>query len=141
MSKILFSFSNRSIDSGLGVIRIITGLLMFYHGLEIFKTETMQNYLTWEVIKTLPFPEFMVYLGKAIELVTGLFFIFGFLTRISALFMAVNMLFICFYIGSGKFYYEDQHPFLFAILALVYFFKGPAGFGLDNLISKSDKNE
>lgn len=141
MKKILFNFSNQTIDSALGIIRILTGLMMFYHGLEIFNSGTMQNYLTWEVIKALPFPGFMVYLGKGIELVTGLFFVLGFITRISALFMAVNMLFICFYIGSGKFYYNDQHPFLFATMAMVYFFKGPAGFGLDNLISKSDKNE
>jgi len=120
--------------NGLLTIRIITGMLMFYHGLEIFKPDTMKMYQEWDVIKALPFPVFMTYLGKGIELVSGLCFILGLFTRIAALFMAINMLFICFYVGSGKFYYEDQLPFIFAILAMVFFFTGYIKFGLDSLI-------
>ncbi len=107
--------------SGLAIIRIVTGLLMLYHGLELFDSAKMDEYLKWDVIKKLPVPEIMVYIGKGIELVGGIFFILGFLTRIAALFMAINMFFICFYVGNGKFYYEDQHPFVFGLLCLVFF--------------------
>lgn len=124
-------------QNGLAVVRILTGLLMFYHGLEIFDPGTMKKYLEWDVIIALPFPGFMTYLGKGIELITGLFFILGLFTRMAALIMAVNMLFICFYIGSGKFYYEDQHPFIFAMLATVFFFTGSVKFGLDNHFFKN----
>ena len=122
---------------GLASIRILTGLLMAYHGLEIFNSETMRMYAEWDVIKALPFSYFMPYVGKSIELITGIFFVLGLYTRFAALFMAGNMLFICFYIGSGKFYYEDQHPFLFALIALVFFFTGSVKFGLDNRTSKN----
>jgi len=125
--------------NGLVMLRIITGLLMAYHGLEVFKPELMKEYATWEVIKIMPSPLFMVYLGKVLELVTGILLAIGLFTRIAALFMFVNMIFICFKIGNGKFYYEDQHPFLFALLALVFFFTGPIKFGLDNYLFKKRK--
>lgn len=123
--------------SGLAIIRIVTGLLMLYHGLELFDSAKMDEYLKWDVIKKLPVPEIMVYIGKGIELVGGIFFILGFLTRIAALLMAINMFFICFYVGNGKFYYEDQHPFVFGVLCLVFFFSGAGIWSLDEKMSLS----
>jgi putative oxidoreductase len=37
-------------------------------------------------------------------------------------------------VGAGKFYYEDQHPFIFALLALVFFFTGPVQWSLDKIV-------
>jgi putative oxidoreductase len=125
---------------GLVTIRIITGWLMIYHGIEIFNSDTMKMYLEWDVIKTLPLSNIMPYLGKSIELITGILFVLGLFTRVAALFMAGNMLFICFYIGSGKFYYEDQHPFLFAALALIFLFTGSVKFGLDNYLLRNSND-
>jgi putative oxidoreductase len=125
--------------NGLVLLRIITGLLMAYHGLEVFKPEVMKGYTEWEVIKIMPAPLFMVYLGKGLELVTGTCLAIGLFTRIAALFMFIDMIFICFKVGNGKFYYEDQHPFIFALLALVFFFTGPVKFGLDNYLFKKRK--
>lgn len=118
-------------DRGLASLRILTGLLMAYHGLEIFQPEVMRSYQDWDIIKKLPAPVFMVYLGKGLEFVTGLAFVLGLFTRIAALLMAADLLFICFVIGNGRFYYEDQHSFIFALLALVYFFTGPVKWSLD----------
>ena len=129
----LFSTDPLWQTNGLVALRIITGLLMAYHGLEVFKPEVIKGYAEWEVIKKLPFPLLMAYIGKGLELVTGICLAIGLFTRIAALFMFINMIFICFKIGNGKFYYDDQHPFIFALLALVFFFTGPIKFGLDNL--------
>jgi len=116
---------------GLVFIRILVGALMAYHGIEIFDRSVMEVYLQWDVIKALPAPEFAVYSGKAVELLTGICFILGVFTRIAALLMMADMLFICFYVGSGRFYYQDQHPFLFALIAFVFFFTGPVKWSLD----------
>ena len=126
-------FSSRPLwaENGLAILRIIIGLLMAYHGWEIFHGEVMATYQTWEVIQQLPFPKFMVYFGKFLELFTGICFILGIFTRIAALLMAINLLFICFVVGNGRFYYEDQHPFLFVLLAATYFFTGPVKWSLD----------
>lgn len=135
----LFSSSPLWQSNGLFLLRIITGLLMTYHGWEIVTPATMQEYLKWDVIKSLPSPETMIYLGKGVELITGICLTLGIFTRIAALLMAINMLFICFKIGNGKFYYEDQHPFLFAMLAMVFFFTGPVKWSIDFLLVKSKK--
>lgn len=136
MPHAMFSSKPLWLDTGLGVIRIVVGLLMAYHGLEIFQPEVMANYQTWDVIKKIPYPVLMVYLGKGLEFVTGMCFVLGIFTRIAALLMAIDLLFICFVVGNGRFYYEDQHPFLFALLAMVYFFAGPVKWSLDQRIFK-----
>jgi putative oxidoreductase len=132
----LFSSESLWQENGLAFIRIVTGLFMAYHGWEVFESTKILEYSKWDSIKDLPAPLFLAYLGKGLELLTGLCFVFGFMTRIAAVFMAVNMLFICFKIGNGKFWYEDQHPFLFAMLAMVFFFVGSGKFGLDYLLFK-----
>lgn len=123
-------------STGLATIRIIVGLLMAYHGIEIFQPETMKVYQDWDIIKKLPAPVMMVYLGKGLEFVTGICFVLGIFTRIAALLMAIDLLFICFVVGNGRFYYEDQHPFLFALLAMVFFFTGPVKWSLDERLFK-----
>ena len=131
MSNALFSPQPLWQNNGLAILRIITGLLMTYHGAEIFDRTKMLPYMEWDVIKSLPAPETMLYIGKGLEFVTGLCFVLGLFTRIAAIMMAVDMLFICFKVGGGKFYYQDQHPFLFALIALIFFFTGPVKWSLD----------
>ena len=137
--KKIFSAEPLWQTNGLVLLRVITGLLMAYHGLEVFKPEVIKGYTEWDVIKNLPAPLFMVYLGKGLELITGVCLAIGLFTRIAALFMFIDMIFICFKVGNGKFYYEDQHPFLFAMLSLVFFFTGPVKYGLDNYLFKKQK--
>jgi putative oxidoreductase len=124
-------------QTGLATIRIITGLLMAYHGWEVFDSTKMAEYVKWDVIKTLPAPLAMVYLGKGLELVTGICFVLGLFTRVAALLMVLDMLFICFKVGNGRFWYEDQHPFIFALLALLFFFTGPVKWSIDLLWFKN----
>lgn len=135
----LFSSEGYLMKEGLATLRILTGLLMAYHGLEIFNAEIMKGYAQWDVIKSLPFSTSIAYVGKGIELVSGICVAFGAFTRVASLMMAINMLFICFRIGKGRFYYEDQHPFLFALIALVFFFTGPVKWALDFLLFKKSK--
>ena len=122
-------------ETGLASIRIIVGLLMTYHGWEVFDRATMEPYFEWDQLKALPRPaEFMAYVGKSLELISGICLTIGFLTRFAALFMSINMLFITFYIGNGLFYYQDQHPFLFAIIGFIFFFTGPVKWSVDQKV-------
>lgn len=130
MANKIFSSDPVSMEKGLATVRIITGLLMAYHGLEIFNRELMIGYVNWDVIKGLPAPEFMVYLGKGIELVGGLLLAAGLFTRLAGLLIMINMLFICFFVGSGKFWSEDQFPFLFAVIGFLFYMTGPGTWSL-----------
>lgn len=137
--KKLFSSESLAQRNGLVFLRIVTGLLMAYHGLEVFKPDLIKGYADWDKIKVLPYPLVMAYIGKGLELVTGICLAIGLFTRISALLLFINMIFICFYIGNGKFWYEDQHPFIFALLGLVFFFTGPIKLSFDNVLFKPKK--
>jgi putative oxidoreductase len=125
-----------NIVKGMGVIRIVTGLLMAYHGLEVFSPEKMNMYMEWDSIRQLPLGKVLLFFGKGGELVTGILLVLGWFTRISALVMALIMLFICFFIGNGRFWYEDQHPFLFGLIATIFAVYGPGAWALDNLKKK-----
>ena len=112
---------------------------MAYHGWEVFDNSKMNEYANWNQIKVLPSSLVMVYVAKTLELVTGIGFMLGIFTRIAALLMAGIMLFVCFFVGNGRFYYEDQHPFIFALLALVFFFTGPGSFAMDRILFRNAK--
>lgn len=132
MSSPLLSPQPLFYSTGLAIIRIFVGAMMAYHGWEVFDRATMEPYFAWEKIKALPLPpETSAYLGKGAELVSGLMLMFGFLTRIGSIIIVINMLFITFYMGDGIFYYQDQHPFLFAVIGAIFFFTGPVKWSVD----------
>jgi putative oxidoreductase len=118
-------------DTALALLRLTTGTLMAYHGLEALDAAKMAEYATWDVIKNLPAGGFMVALGKWIELIAGIGLAAGLFTRLSAISIAAVMAFITFKVGGGRFWYEDQHPFLFVLLALVWFFIGGGPWSMD----------
>jgi len=116
---------------GLALVRIIVGLFMIYHGIEVFNKETMAGYSTWKQFSNTSFALVLVYIGKSAELLAGILLTIGLFTRIASLVLIVTMLYIAFFVGNGKVWYEDQHPFLFALLGLVFIFTGPGKWSLD----------
>jgi putative oxidoreductase len=116
--------------TGLTLIRLIVAFFMIYHGAEIFSAEKMNEYLKWDLFKNAS-GKTMVYIGKGAELVGGVFLFIGLFTRLAALVLAGTMGYIAFFVGHGKIWYEDQHPFLFVLLILVFFFTGPGRLSVD----------
>ena len=124
----------------IAVIRIIVGLLMIYHGWEIFSAAKMNEYAAWDSFKDHSSPLIMVYIGKGAELLAGLLLTIGLCTRIAALFLIFTMLYIAFIVADGRVWYEDQHPFLFVLLGGVFFFRGGGKWSLDESLSRK-KND
>lgn len=131
--KSIFSVAPIWQHKAMGIVRIILGLLILYHGQELFHAEIMNEYFSWEIFSS-PVGKVMVYIGKIFELIAGISLTFGVLTRVGAMLIIGNLTFITFFVGSGRFWYEDQHPFLFVLLGIIYFFNGPGAWSLDNLI-------
>ena len=123
---------------GLAMVRIITGLFMAFHGWEVFDPGKMNAYLEWDQFKHAS-ASLMVYSGKTAELAGGLFFMLGLFTRLAAVVIIGTMCYISFFVGGGKIWYEDQHPFLFVLLALVFFFLGGGKWSLDRLLFEEEK--
>jgi len=118
-------------QEGLALVRVIIGLFMIYHGIEVFDRETMMGYSTWAQFKDMSSPVLAVYVGKSAELLAGILFCIGWCTRLAAMVLIITMLYISFVVGHGKVWYEDQHPFLFVLLGLVFIFTGPGKWSLD----------
>ena len=131
-----FSSSPLWQTAGLTLIRCIPGAFLIYHGSEIFSESKIAGYLEWDIFKN-SYGKFLVYSGKASELIAGIFFVLGFLTRVASLFTIGTMIYITFFLGHGKIWYEDQYPFLFVIIGFLFIFTGPGSFSLDKVIFKS----
>jgi uncharacterized membrane protein YphA (DoxX/SURF4 family) len=134
MIKRFFSPDGLLQDTGLAFIRIIVGVFLIYHGWEVLAEGKMTDYAKWLTELHFPFPLLMAYLGKTTELVSGIFLTLGLYTRLAVVPLAITMLVICFGMGKGRIFLEDQHPFLFVLLALVFFFTGPGKWSLDRVI-------
>jgi len=127
--KPILSVIDRNQNEGLALIRVITGFFMVYHGWEIFEPVKMKGYFEWDQFKT---SAWLAYAGKAAELIGGFFLAIGLFTRMASLLIAGTMFYISVFVGNGKVWYEDQHPFLFVLLALVFFFTGGGKYSFDH---------
>jgi uncharacterized membrane protein YphA (DoxX/SURF4 family) len=136
--KQFFSSAAGYQNEGLALVRIITGFFMAYHGWEVLDYEKMHSYLQWDQFKSSS-ATFMIYAGKTAELMGGIFLMFGLFTKIAALVIVLTMFYISIFIGNGKIWYEDQHPFLFVLLGVVFFFIGGGKWSLDHLFFDSNK--
>ncbi len=125
-------------ESILAILRITIGLLLIYHGYEVFDATTMKGYLEWDDFKS-PLGAFLVYAGKGAEFVAGVLLTLGFLTRLGALICIGTLAYITFFVGHGKFWYEDQHPFMFVLFGVLFFFMGPGKWSLDGLLFPNKK--
>ena len=121
-------------NKGLAVLRIVTGLLMAYHGWEIFDRSIMAGYLERDDMKFLPFPEFMIYLGKSLELVSGILFVLGLFTRFACLIQIPILLGAVIFVNSNRDLLRPYSALVVSIvvlLLLIYFLivgNGPLSF-------------
>jgi putative oxidoreductase len=138
MMKTLFSPTPIWGDQALAVVRIVTGLLLAYHGLEVFDAELMRGYAEWDMFKGSA-ASFMVYSGKGAELIAGIFLVIGLFTRVCGVIVIATFLYITFLVGHGKFWYEDQHPFMFVLLGFLFTFLGPGAWSVDAILFKKNK--
>jgi putative oxidoreductase len=120
-------------NTGIALVRILIGFFIAYHGWEVFDATKMKTYTEWDTFKG---SSFMPYLGKGAEFVAGVLLMFGLLTRAASLIIIGTFLYIVFFVGKGKFWYEDQHPFLFVLFGMLFLFTGPGSLAIDNLIFK-----
>ena len=133
MVKRLLSPHGLWYHEGLALVRVTTGILMTYHGYEVFMVDKMDGYHQWLSDLKFPSPAFMAYLGKGAELIGGILLTLGLFTRFAAILIAITMAVVCFGMGDGKFMTNDQHPFLFVLISLLFFFTGAGKYSLDYL--------
>jgi putative oxidoreductase len=122
---------------GIAIVRIITGILLVWHGWECFDAEKMKMYTGWFIERKYSNPELWAYAGKVAELLAGIGFVLGLFTRLASIATIAAFLGVIFILGDkGKIFQGDQHPFLFILLAVVFLFTGPGAISADGFIFK-----
>jgi putative oxidoreductase len=134
--NILFSSSPYAQQAAIGIARIILGSFLIFHGKEVFDETLMNEYAKWESFKNFSSPSLVTYTGKAAELLEGILLVLGLLTRPAYLLVIATFTYITFFVGKGKFWYDDQHPFMFVLVAAILFFTGPGNWSLDSKLFK-----
>src|SRR4030095_7932857 len=81
-------------ERGLVLIRIVVGIMLIRHGIEVFDSQMMIDYGKRTSDLHFPLPQFTAYLGKSMELIGGISLLFGFLTRIITIAIMITFLFI-----------------------------------------------
>lgn len=125
--------SNDSLPIGLDVIRVISGVIIFSFGLEIFDSAQIAGYTEWLTDVHMPLPKVMAYVGKLSELIFGLCLAIGFLTRLSTVPLMITMCVINFVMLDGSLRTE---PFYLLLIFASFFFVGSGSISLDSFIYK-----
>jgi putative oxidoreductase len=131
--KMLFSITPFYSNVILGLLRITIAIFLLIHGKEVFDATKMQEYSTWDTFKT---SAILPYIGKGAEFVAGVLLLLGLFTRLACMITIGTFAYITFFIGNGRFWMEDQHPFMFVLFGLLFFFAGPGAFSIDALLFK-----
>lgn len=129
---------------GIALVRIVLGVLLIFHGLQLFERQDMDEFADVLFNKAMPYPEVMAYSGKLVELIGGFFLILGLFTRLITALLFITFIFITFIMGEGKILTDNQHPFMFALISLVFFFTGAGRFSIDYILfinKKEDKKD
>lgn len=119
------------------LLRLHWGWLLFFTGLG--KWENPDRVAEFFSSLNLPIPYFTAYFVGTIELLGGLFLFFGFLSRLSALFVSLVMItayatahreaLMHFFTEPSQF--VNEPPFMFLLVALIVFCFGPGVFSID----------
>lgn len=129
---------------GIALVRIALGVLLIYHGWQLFETQDMNSFADILFNMSMPFPEAMAYTGKLVELLGGFFLILGLFTRLVTALLIASFIFITFVMGEGKIFTDNQHPFLLSLLSLMFFFTGAGRLSIDYILfinRKEDKKD
>lgn len=131
-------FSAEPVAQGyvLALLRILISIFMIIHGMELFDAVKMKGYTEWDNFKG---SAFMPYLGKGAEFVAGVLLLPGLFTRIASLIAIGTFGYITFFIGKGKFWMDDQPPFMFVLFGVLFLFAGPGALSADGLLFKPKK--
>lgn len=129
---------------GIALVRISLGVMLIFRGWQLFETHDMNVISDLLFNMSMPFPEAMAYTGKVIELVCGLFLLLGLFTRFVTALLFLAYLFVTFALGDGRILSDNQLPFLFALMSLVFFFAGAGRLSIDYILfinRKEDKKD
>lgn len=125
---------------GIALVRIAVGIMLIFHGWQLFERRDMNVFSDLLFNMSIPFPEAMAYTGKVVELMGGVFLILGLFTRLMTAILFVSFMIITFAVGEGKIFSDNQLPFLYGLVSLVFFFTGAGRISIDFILFMNRKD-
>lgn len=143
--KPLVETNTKALSTGILLLRIMTGLILFVAG----AGKVMGWYggfgmtATLEMFKTnLQLSAFWTYISCYAEFIGGLLIIIGLLTRVAASALFINMLAATLLTGFKNFFMGGAaYPCLLMVIFLMLILSGPMEFSLDALLAKRKRTE
>jgi putative oxidoreductase len=128
---------------GIALVRIAVGVMLIFHGWQVFEIQDKNGFADLLFNMSIPFPEAMAYTGKLIELIGGFFLILGLFTRLMTAMLFITFICMTFVLGDGKILTDNQVPFLYALMSLLFFFSGAGRLSIDYIlfINRNDENK
>jgi putative oxidoreductase len=122
---------------GIALLRIVTGVIFFVHGWQKLFTFGYEGTTQGFTQMGVPLPAVAAAIVIAVELLGGLALILGFLTRLVALPLAIDMLVALALVHWKAGFYAAAGGYEFVLLlagaSLALFLTGAGAFALDNL--------
>ena len=126
---------------GIAIVRIVVGVMLIIRGWELFENQEMSNVSDLLFNMSIPFQEAMSFTTKLVELAGGAFLVLGLFTRLMTAVLFLSFIFLTFVMGEGKIFAENQLSFLFAMIALAFFFSGAGRLSIDYILFINRKDD
>lgn len=122
-------------NAGLALLRIFAGIsLAFAHG--ISKVPPGDGLVTGTANLGFPAPTFFAWAAGLSESMGGIFLALGFLTRISAFFIAITMLVAIVGVHGADPYQKKELAFMYFFVATAFLLKGSGDWSVDSFLRK-----
>ena len=126
---------------GIAFVRVMVGVMLIFHGWQLFESHDMNVFTDLLFNMAIPFPEAMAYTGKLVELMGGFLLILGLFTRLVTAILFITFMFITFGLGEARIFSDNQLPFLYALVSLLFFFTGAGRLSVDYILFVNRKEE
>jgi len=121
-------------------MRFSAGAVLFPHGVQKVFTAPFDRYVQTIAAHHLPFPAFLAFCTYFSEFVASACLALGFLTRVMALIIFIQMTVIIFVFqwDNGYFWTKGgiEYALLWWLLCLAIFFRGGGRYSIDHLIGR-----
>ena len=122
-------------EHGIVILRLWLGIIMIKHSYPVVLNNGFAEFGDWLKSMNIPMPYIMAYLAKCGEFFGGIMLALGFLTRIGALLILINMIVAVSVVSHFTIFSEAELAFDYLLIALTIFLFGPGQLSIDYFIS------
>ncbi|MEQ9168503.1 MAG: DoxX family protein [Fulvivirga sp.] len=123
-------------DNGIAMLRIWLGIIMMKHSYPVIAENGFSEFGDWIGSLGVPLPYFMAYIAKGGEFLGGALLAAGFLTRVGAFLIFVNMVVAVTVASDSAIFTKAELPFGYLLIALAIFLHGPDRWSIDNRLKQ-----